>query len=257
VVRARRAKPRRSRGLISLIVVTVALIAGGAVAVLLFWPGPLTATIRRETPPAAATEARPTPTPDRTATPSATASRSATPKPTATPASRAAVKALDACRDRVRAADEVLRQARTGVRHWAAHVDAERRAAAGEISSDNQQQIFKETRLQGPGDQKRYADALRAYDKVKDASCGKTKGADAQVAATLVRCQQRASAQRLVMRAAAPAMGDWKQHLADMQRSREVHLENAQQIWIEAYKAAPPNINAYTRAVREFKAPSC
>jgi hypothetical protein len=59
------------------------------------------------------------------------------------------------------------------------------------------------------------------------------------------------------MRAAAPAMGDWKQHLADMQRSREVHLENAQRIWIEAYKAAPPNINAYKKAVREFKAPSC
>ena len=60
------------------------------------------------------------------------------------------------------------------------------------------------------------------------------------------------------MRAAAAAMGDWKQHLADMQRSREVHVEDAHQVWIEAYKAAPPNINAYDRAAERFKkAPKC
>ena len=164
---------------------------------------------------------------------------------------------MNDCRDRVRAADEVLRQARTGVQHWAAHVDAERRAAEGDITIADRQRIFKETRLQGPGDQKRYADALRAYDDVKEAPCGKTKGADAKTAATLAKCQQRASAQASVMRTAAAAMGDWKQHLADMQRSRQVHVDDAQQVWIEAYKAAPPNINAYNKAVREFKAPKC
>jgi hypothetical protein len=52
-------------------------------------------------------------------------------------------------------------------------------------------------------------------------------------------------------------MGDWKQHLADMQRSAVEHNNDAQEIWIEAYKAAPPNINAYNKAVREFKAPKC
>ena len=136
VVRARRAKPRRSRVVISLIVVIVALLAGGAVAVLLFWPDSLTATIRRDAP-SAVTESSPSPnpTPDATATPSTTPSRSATPTPSAAPNSSAALKVLDACRDRVRAADEVLRQARTGVQHWAAHVDAERRAADGEITS--------------------------------------------------------------------------------------------------------------------------
>jgi hypothetical protein len=152
----------------------------------------------------------------------------------------------------------VLEQARTGVRHWEAHVDAEREAAEGTIAIAKRQQVFKETRLKGPGDQKRYADALRAYDEVKKASCGKSKGADAKTAATLATCQKRAKAQAPVMRAAAAAMGDWKQHLADMQRSSKVHVENAQEIWIEAYRAAPPNINAFDKAVRELnKAPEC
>ena len=144
------------------------------------------------------------------------------------------------------------------MRHWKAHVDAEREAAEGIISLADRQRIFSETRLQGPGDQKRYADALRPYDKVKDASCRKIKGADPKVAATLAKCQQRASAQAPVLRAAAAAMGDWKQHLADMRRSSEVHVQNAQQVWIEAYKAAPRNINPYNKAARDLKkAPKC
>jgi hypothetical protein len=256
VARARRAKPRISRVLVSLIVVVVALLVGGAVSVLLFWPGALTAVGSSPTPAPAATSSSPTPT--VTAVASVTPSRSATPTSTATQANPAAISAVKACREGVKAADEVLKQARTGVLHWQAHVAAEREAAEGDISIADRQRIFAETRLQGPGDQKRYADALRAYDKVTDASCSKIRGADSTVAATLARCQQRAKAQAAVLRTAAAAMGDWKRHLADMQRSREVHVENAQRVWIEAYKAAPPNINAYERAAREFKkAPTC
>jgi hypothetical protein len=262
VAQARRAKPRRSRALVSLLVAAIALLVGGVVATLLFWPNALTATIRPEQTPSTDAETSPTPTAETTsvatATPSATPSRSATPSPTVTPASRAAISAMNACRDRVQVADNVLDKGRTGVRHWEAHVDAERRAEAGAISIEKRQQIFKATRLKGPEDQKRYADALRAYDKVKDASCGKTTGADAKVTATLARCQQRVKAQDPAMRTAAAAMGDWKRHLADMQRSRVQHNSDAQQVWINTYKAAPPNINAYEKAARAFKkAPSC
>jgi len=165
---------------------------------------------------------------------------------------------MNNCRDRVKAADKVLDSARIGVRHWESHVDAERRAEAGTISIDERQAIFKNTRQKGPGDQNRYADALQAYDKVKHASCDKTAGADAKVAATLSSCHARATAQSLVMKRAAAAMGDWKQHLADMQRSRVQHNSDAQQVWINAYKAAPPNINAYEKAAKELKkAPKC
>ena len=243
--------------------VVAALLAGGSIAVLLFWPGSLTAIIPTRTSPSTATESSstptqpPTPTASATPAPSATPSPSAKAKPKTTAASSAAVKALDACRNRVQAADVVLKQARTGVLHWSAHVDAERRAEEGDISVAERQRIFKETRLQGPGDQKRYAAALRAYGDAKNASCGKAKGADTKVAAALAKCSQRSTAQARVMAAAALAMGDWKQHLTDMQRSRELHNADAQQIWIQAYKAAPPNINAYVKAVRAFKAPSC
>jgi hypothetical protein len=247
---------------VSLIVVAVALLVGGAVAVLVFWPGSLTAFIRNEATPSSATGSTPAPapetTPTPTATPSAAASSSATPEPTATPASSAAVRAMNACRDRVKAADEVLDQARTGVQHWEAHVDAERKAEAGAISISERQRIFKETREKGPDDQNRYADALREYDDVKKATCGKTDGADAKTAATMAKCQKRTDAQAPVLKTAAAAMGDWKQHLADMQRSRVQHNSDAQQVWINAYKAAPPNINAYEKAAKKLKkAPKC
>jgi hypothetical protein len=157
----------------------------------------------------------------------------------------------------VRAADEVLEQAKTGISHWKAHVAAERDAAKGDISGERRQEIFKDTRLKGPADQKRYAAALRDYDRVRDASCGKAKGADDEVAATLASCRKRATAQGPVLAAAGDAMGDWKSHLADMQRSREVHVDNAQQVWIRAYRAAPTNINAYEKALDDFDAPRC
>lgn len=252
MARARRAKPRRSRALLSLIV--VALLAGAAVAALRFWPGSLVAIGPTPTP-AIVTTAETEPTSPAAASPSPTAKAAA--PASATPASADAVRALESCRERVQAADEVLKQARTGISHWEAHVDAERAAESDEISGEKQQAIFKATRLQGPKDQQRYADAQRDYDRVRDAPCGKTKGADAKVATSLASCRERAVAQGRLMAAAAAPMGDWKSHLTDMQRSREVHVDNAQQVWIEAYEAAPPAINAYEKDRRSFDPPRC
>ena len=42
-----------------------------------------------------------------------------------------------------------------------------------------------------------------------------------------------------------------------MQRSREVHVADAQEVWLEAYRAAPENLDAYDKAKREFDAPEC
>ena len=248
MARARRAKPRRSRALIGLIV--VALLAGGVVAALRFWPDSLTAIGPTTSPAAVSTPSAAVPS---TPTPSASAERTAT----ATPASADAVAAMEACQKRVRAADEVLEEARTGIGHWEAHVAAQRDADDGKISVAKRQAIFKETRLKGPADQKRYADAKRAYEQDADASCGKAEGADDEVAATLSKCRERALAQSRLMRAADATMGDWKSHLAAMQRSREIHVANAQAIWIKAYRAAPKNLNAYEKALRDFDPPRC
>ena len=253
MARARRAKPRRSRALIGLIV--VALLAGGVVGALHFWTNSLTAIGPTTSPAAVSTPSAAVPSTPTTATP--TPSESAPPTATATPASAEAVRAMEACQKRVRAADEILDEARTGIAHWEAHVEAERDAATDKISVDDRQRIFKETRLKGPADQKRYADAQRAYERTRDAFCGKARGADAKVAATLSKCRERAVAQGPLMRAADAAMDDWKSHLADMQRSREIHVQNAQSVWIAAYRAAPKNINAYEKALRNFDAPRC
>jgi pyruvate/2-oxoglutarate dehydrogenase complex dihydrolipoamide acyltransferase (E2) component len=252
MARARRAKPRRSRVLVGLIV--VALLAGGAVAALRFWPQSLTAIGPPPSPVASAATDSAEPTPEMTATPSPSTEPTTA---TAAPASAGAVRAMESCRDRVRAADKVLEQARTGIGHWQAHVAAQRDADRRDISAERQQEIFKETRLKGPADQKRYAAALRDYDRLRDASCDRVEEADSKVAAMMAGCRERASAQRPVMAAAADAMGDWKSHLAAMQRSREVHVANAQQVWIDAYRAAPSNLEAYEKAREDFDAPRC
>ena len=52
-------------------------------------------------------------------------------------------------------------------------------------------------------------------------------------------------------------MGDWKQHLADMQRSRVQHNSDAQQVWLNAYKSSSPEHHPYEKASRKFeKAPT-
>ncbi len=149
MARARRAKPRRSRFLVGLIV--VALLAGGAVAALRFWPGSLTAigpvaSPTASTPPASAE-------PSTEAAPTSVAHAVRFREPTAKAASGEAVRAMESCRERVRAADAVLEEAKTGIEHWAAHVAAQRDYDRGAISGDRQQEIFKATRLKGPADQ--------------------------------------------------------------------------------------------------------
>jgi hypothetical protein len=252
VVQARRAKPRPSRIVVPLAIV-IALLVGGSLGVWRFWPDGTTAA---PNPSIAVTASSAAPSPSASSASVPTARPTTRSTQSTNPASPAARTALKNCRERVRAADEVRGEAKTGIAHWAAHVNAEREASRGNISVDTRQKIFNETRLAGPGDQKRYAAAIRRYERL-DASCGKAKGADKKIAASLADCQERLKALQHVLDAAAPAMKDWKQHLADMARSREFHIKNAQGIWLRAYQAAPPNINAYERAAKRFDPPDC
>ena len=115
---------------------------------------------------------------------------------------------MESCRERVRAADEVLEEARTGIGHWEAHVEAERDADRGRhLRGERGRRSSRRPGCKGPADQKRYADAQRAYERVRDASCGKAEGADAKVAATLANCRERANAQGPVLAAAAERDG--------------------------------------------------
>ena len=70
----------------------------------------------------------------------------------------------------------MLAAAEIGVRHWAIHVQAQTDANARKISTAKMSARFKATRLDGPADQRRYRDAIDAYEG-QDGSCAKVKGA--------------------------------------------------------------------------------
>ncbi len=169
---------------------------------------------------------------------------------------RTAQQALDDCRHSVQATDRILAAARVGIGHWSEHVQAQTDANAGTISQDEMAAIFKRTRLDGPDDVAKYKGAVKAHDVAK-ASCDAPAGASAPVTEQMSRCSERSRQQKPVATAAQNGMDDWESHLAAMMRSRMGQVHDAQGVWIRAWKAAPPHISAYHRAVRNFDAPAC
>ena len=250
MVQARRAKVRPARVIIPL-VVAAALLVGGSFAAVKFWPSATTA----------GPEAESSTTADESQAPSTAVSSPSTPtpSPTAKPASAESKEALKACQEKVDAADDVLRQGKKGVEHWTMHVQAQKDNLDGKISVEEMRTRFKATRLKGPGDLKRYDDALSNYSDLKG-SCGKAAGADSEVAAALKKCDARSKDQKPVMQATAAGMKDWKAHQKLMQLNKEHQAgtpSEAQAEWLKQYHAASKNINAFKKARDHFKAPTC
>ena len=248
MVQARRAKVRPVRVIIPL-VVAAALLVGGSFAAWKYWPSTTTAGPQAETS-ATTVESQAPSTAESSPSPSAT--------PSAT-ANAAAAKALTACQERVRAADAVLKEGKTGVLHWAEHVQAQKDYLAGKATQEEMKGRFKKTRLKGPADLDRYNDALATYDDL-EGPCGKVAGADTAVAASLKKCNERSKDQQPVLETTAAGMKDWKAHQKFMQRNA-LHKEGtpsvAQATWLKQYRAAPKNINAFKKATANFDAPRC
>jgi hypothetical protein len=248
VVQARRAKARPARVIIPL-AVAAALLVGGSFAAVKFWPD---ATTAGPEPESSATVESQVPT-------TAESSPSPSQSSTAQPASAAAKKALKSCQQKVRAADEVLQQGKTGVLHWASHVQAQTDNFDGKISVEEMRARFKKTRLKGPADLKRYDDALSTYEDLRG-SCEKVKDAGTVVAAALAKCEKRSEQQKPVVKATAAGMKDWRSHQKLMQLNKEHQAgtpAEAQAEWLKQYHAAPQNIKAFKKADANFKAPSC
>ena len=245
MVQARRAKARPARVIIPL-AVAAALLVGGSFAAVKFWPDATTAGPQAESSSATAVSQAPS-------------TAESSPSPSVDPASAASEEALAACQAKVRAADEVIKEGKTGVEHWAGHVQAQRDGNAGKISTEEMKARFKATRLKGPGDLKRYNDAKAAYEDL-EGSCAEVEGADTVVAAGLADCSERSKAQKPLMAATAAGMKDWKNHLTFMQQNK-LHQagspSQALQTWLNQYNAAPKNINAFKKATEDFDAPSC
>jgi hypothetical protein len=247
VGQARRAKARPARVIIPL-AVAAALLVGGLFAAVRFWPDATTAGPQAESSTIATDSQAPS-----------TAVSSPSPSASIDPASTAAQKAFEDCQAKVQAADEVIKQGKTGVEHWAGHIQAQADGNAGKISTEEMKARFKATRLKGPGDLKRYNEALSAYEDL-DGSCGEVEGAESVVAAALADCNTRSKAQKPLMSATDEAMDDWKAHLSFMQRNA-LHQagtpSEALQTWLNQYNAAPKNLNAFEKATDRFDAPDC
>jgi hypothetical protein len=249
VVEARRAKVRPVRVIVPL-AVAAALLIGGSVAAWKFWPNTTTAGPQAQSSTMAVESQAPN-TAESSPSPSETPSTDA--------ASAAAAEALEACQAKVTAADEVRKQGKIGVSHWMAHVQAQTDNFNGKIDVEEMRARFKETRLKGPADLKRYSEALATYKEL-DGSCAEVEGADAAAAASLEKCSERSKALRPVLEATADGMKDWKAHQKQMQANADHQAGSpaeAQEAWLKQYRAAPKNIKAFKKATKNFDAPSC
>lgn len=203
------------------------------------------------------TASTPSLSPSSITTPSAP-SKDASTRPSAAPKAPSAsagdwAGVVADCKATVRSRDAVISRAATGIDHWSQHIQAQSDANAGKISVATMKKSFMRTRLLGPADIAGYRDALdSAADK--SAGCSTPKAAPADVAAALRPCASRLSAQKPVLTAGARGMGDWSSHLAAMRRNKESHVHNAQQVWVRAWRAAPPHIEAFDKATAKFRA---
>ena len=179
-----------------------------------------------------------------------------TPSQNGQPSGPAVSAPLEACRAKVRAADNVLAVAKDGMGHWSEHIQAQTDANAEKISIKKMNEIFDRTMAAGHHDEERYGAAVNAFQEQRG-RCDPTAETDSGIKAQLVQCGERERAQQPVLNAAEDGMKDWTKHLADMRRSKKGQIHNPQKKWLQTWRAAPKNINAYEEAAEKFAAPTC
>lgn len=166
--------------------------------------------------------------------------------------------ALSACARELAAADVVIAAARTGIGHWAEHVQARTDLLAGAKPKAEVSAIWKRTRQAGPADLQRYDAAVAALSGFSGA-CPAVSAAASQpeVAAA---CKRRAQVMAGTLAAARSAMGDWRSHQAAMaaHNAGDFDAAHAQTLWVAAWTTAPTNLNAFRAANARLAAtPPC
>jgi len=174
-----------------------------------------------------------------------------TPSATSSTSGSALEDSLVACRDAVAAADAALIEARTGVDHWATHVQARVDFEAGLVDEATQKQRWADTRVLGPGDQARFAAADAVFQPHAGACAEVNLAAESTALGTSVQaCQQRAAALAAAIEAGRAAMTNWSNHLADMKARVDGAIDSTEggDRWDHAFHLAPGNINAFRQA---------
>lgn len=166
-----------------------------------------------------------------------------------------------ACREAIAAAEAVVDAARTGVGHWAAHVQARTDLRAGKITEDEMRATWKATRLAGPGDVASVDVATSAYEPQADVCAHvEQSSVPAGLSVAMGRCLERNEAAEAAVETGRAAMADWSAHLEAMAQFADGDFDaaHAQHLWETAWAKAPVNIDAFRAADQALQsAPAC
>lgn len=166
-------------------------------------------------------------------------------------------QALENCRAQIGKVQTVIDAASVGIDHWRRHVQAQTDRFDGRIDETRMRAEFAETKLAGPEDVRRY-DAAIAANTADAGGCQPPQAAPAELAGQLEACRRRFEVLKGGLGQADTTMNDWKTHLADMQRSASGQVPHAQDVWLEAWRKAPPNLQAWAATQRSIaSAPAC
>lgn len=168
-----------------------------------------------------------------------------------------AQQALENCRAQVDALQTVIDAASVGIEHWRRHVQAQTDLFDGRINETRMRAEFSETKLAGPEDVRRY-DAAVAANNADVGACEPPQAGPADLTTQFGACRRRFDALEGGLGQADTTMDDWRNHLAAMQRSATGQVPHAQDVWLETWRKAPPNLQAWSATQRTIAAaPTC
>lgn len=168
-----------------------------------------------------------------------------------------AARAISGCRRAVALAESVLGAAGDGISHWREHVQAQTDLTLGRNTDAQTKAIFKRTKLAGPSDVAKYQTAKAGY-KADGEACKAVKGAAEEQTEQLKVCHTRLGKVSSALTNADLVIKDWSNHLADMRKSAGGAVHDAQSVWLETWRKAPPNLDKYASAMDTLaKTKSC
>ncbi|WP_344112852.1 hypothetical protein [Kribbella alba] len=177
---------------------------------------------------------------------------SAAPTTKSTSAAQAAAEVVRTCTAEMRSTEAMVGAVRIAATHWREHVQAQTDLIAGKNTTATTTAIWKRTRLAGPGDITRVS--LATANLKNQAGCAKLRGPAA------TSCSQRKAAMEVAITTGRAAAQDWANHLSMMaaHASGDLGAIHAQQRWIDQWRAAPKNLDAFAQAAAALsKAPGC
>lgn len=196
---------------------------------------------------------------DATSSPTSSPTPSADSSPASSPSDTASAQpaAVRACDQEVKGAEKVVAAAEEGVENWHKHVQARTDMLNGTMSVEEMDRMWEMTKVAGPTDQRRFHAALDTFDPTP--ACDDLADASDATAAA-ADCSARYDSAQEAVDAAEAAMADWQSHLVNMAAyaAGKMPADEAQAKWVEAWRNAPPHINAFVKARETLAdAPSC